>query len=389
MSTIDEREREAAARSIAPVVRLVCEVRLVVLLVAVVSSGHEPWQFAVALPAAFCSYLPARHWARRGGRLSRSELYLAVDTMVASAVVLVFAGSETAFLYAGATVALLGIVAGRTIALIAAGLVGGSVVLSAYSGSQAPDVAIAVVAGLGAASLAVAGHALGDALRAQARAAELLAAERERRTADLERLAVARDVHDSVAGGLAGLVLMATALARKVEREGSSPDVVELAKQVDEASRIAHADTRAVLGQLRQLDPDPVATLGQVCRRWSFVTGTEVQLETTGDGAIDGAVGEDLKAMLTELLENVRKHARATSVHVHLAVDVTGVTLVVADDGVGMPDDVPGASTGHYGLCGLEERARAHGGRVSVASRDGRTEIKVELLSSTRDKVET
>ena len=383
--------RVGLTRAIAPVVRLLCEVRLVVLLLAVVSASTSWWLVAVAVVAAPCSYLPARFWVRQGGRIAASGIYLGLDSAVAIAVVVVFGGSEAALVYGGATVTLVGIVASRAVALICAALLGSTMVLVASVGpaGAAAGLPVVVAAGLGCGVLALAGGALGTALRAQAVAVELLAAERATRTADLERVSVARDVHDSVAGSLAGLVLMTDALERKVQASGVDAATLTLAQQVREASKIAHVDTRAVLDQLRQLDPDPVAALEQVCRRWSIVGGVAAVFNVEGDAPLDGGLSSTLKAMLTELLENVRKHAQASRVDVRLVLASDCVRLTVVDDGRGFETGAPGPAEGHYGLLGLRERAQEAAGTVEIASRPGRTAIDIELRVRADKRVES
>lgn len=383
--------RSQRLEAIAPVVRLLCEVRLVVLVLAVVSASpafSTWWQVGLAVVAAPCSYLPARHWAKQGGRIASSGIYLGLDSVVAITVIVAFDGAETALLYGGATVTLLGVVAGRVIALMGAALLGSAMVgVSVGQAGSAAAIPVMIAAGLGCAALAIAGDALGTALRRQAHTAGLLATERATRTADLERLSVARDVHDSVAGSLAGLTLMTEALHRKVLHETVDDATLLLARQVRDASRIAHVDTRAVLAQLRQLDPDPVATLEQVCRRWSLTGGVATEFATEGDAPLDGALGVAFKAILTELLENVRKHARAQRVEVRLLLGSDHARLTVIDDGVGLDADAPGAAEGHYGLCGLRERAEEMDGSVEVGSRPGRTEITVMLRAGAAERV--
>jgi two-component system NarL family sensor kinase len=97
-------------------------------------------------------------------------------------------------------------------------------------------------------------------------------------------------------------------------------------------------------------------------------------LRTTADGL--------LHRTARELLGNVVKHADATTVTVTLACADGRARLVVADDGVGLPDraleNVLGA--GHIGLASHAARVDAAGGRL-VAARgpDGGTTVTVEL----------
>jgi two-component system sensor histidine kinase UhpB len=57
-----------------------------------------------------------------------------------------------------------------------------------------------------------------------------------------------------------------------------------------------------------------------------------------------------------------------------LKVDAETVTLRVADDGAGMPAELPG---GTAGIAGMRERALLVGGRLSIESRPERgTEVR-------------
>jgi two-component sensor histidine kinase len=92
------------------------------------------------------------------------------------------------------------------------------------------------------------------------------------------------------------------------------------------------------------------------------VLGFRPSLRTTGPVAdLTSDVVTDLLAVLGEALTNVARHARASSVHVDLAVTVDDVTLRVRDDGIGLagaPRDV--------GLADLRRRAAWHGGTLDV-----------------------
>ena len=90
---------------------------------------------------------------------------------------------------------------------------------------------------------------------------------------------------------------------------------------------------------------------------------------------------DDLRAMLLELLENVRRHADARTAQIDIAMSDGRVVLRVSDDGSGFEsnlgcadgslDEVLGA--GHFGLAGIRERAAARGGCavISGASQQG------------------
>jgi signal transduction histidine kinase len=85
-------------------------------------------------------------------------------------------------------------------------------------------------------------------------------------------------------------------------------------------------------------------------------------------------------------LNNVVKHARATQVWLRLRLEAAGLTLIVEDDGQGLPAAGRTTSGGRlssgHGLPNLEKRLAAVGGRCTVRSAPGqgtRVELSVRL----------
>jgi signal transduction histidine kinase len=84
-------------------------------------------------------------------------------------------------------------------------------------------------------------------------------------------------------------------------------------------------------------------------------------------------VEAELLRIAQEALNNVRKHADATTVRLRLTSTDAGVTLVVTDNGCGF--DVGRVGRGGFGLQGMHERTDIIGGRLVLDSRpsDGTT----------------
>lgn len=363
--------------AIGGVVRLLCEVRLAILAIGLVSSIAQGritlLGVLLVVVAAPFSYFPAHSWERRGDLLSRSGILLACD-LVTTVIVLLVIDGELMIVYAAATVGLLGVIVGMRLALVMAIPI--ALTLVAANRSTPGDEMSWAVLGAGAAGvvgMAWAGTALGGALRAQAAVGNELAATQARRAATVERVRIARDLHDTVAGDLAGAVMLSESLARRLERDDASDSARRTADQLVQTIRTALADTRAALGELRRAETSVHEDLVEICERWAVRT----EIACTADvdpriAAVDPELAVDVRAVVLELLENVRRHSGASNASVRIENRGTEVRVEVSDDGRGMAEPEQGAvPDGHFGVIGIAERARARGGAVVRSTPSG------------------
>ncbi|WP_155056475.1 sensor histidine kinase [Streptomyces blattellae] len=188
--------------------------------------------------------------------------------------------------------------------------------------------------------------------------------------ADLRR--IERDLHD---GAQARLVALAMDLGLAKEKLAEDPQAA--ARMVDEA----HGEVKTALQELRDLargihpavltDRGLDAALSAVASRCAVPVQVDVDLVERPAPAIEGIA----YFTVSELLQNISKHSRAT----WAAVDVWRVEnrlmLQVVDNGVGGAD-VSGGS----GLAGLAERLDAVDGILVVDSPvGGPTRVTAEL----------
>lgn len=356
--------------AIGGVVRLLCEVRLAILAIGLVSSiaqgGITLLGVLLVLVAAPFSYFPAHSWERRGDLLSRSGILLACD-LITTVIVLMVIDGELMVVYAAATVGLLGVIVGMRLALVMAIPI--ALTLVAANRSTPGDEMSWAVLGAGTAGvvgMAWAGNALGVALRAQAAVGNELAATQARRAATVERVRIARDLHDTVAGDLAGAVMLSESLARRLERDDASESSRRTAEQLVETVRTALADTRAALGELRRAETSVHEDLVEICERWAARTAIACSAHVDPRvSEIDPELAVDVRAVALELLENVRRHSGARNASVRIEKRETDVLVEVGDDGCGMDEPEQGADPdGHFGVIGIAERARERGGEV-------------------------
>ncbi|MFJ3322745.1 sensor histidine kinase [Curtobacterium sp. NPDC086286] len=194
-------------------------------------------------------------------------------------------------------------------------------------------------------------------------------------TSERERLA--REIHDTVAQNLAGIVMLT---------ERARGDLAaERVDRLDERLTILEESARAALEESRTLVAAGAAgvagdglgaALHRLGERFTRETGVPVTVEAA-DCALDRDAQVVLLRAAQEALANVRAHAHAATARVALHVAADRVGLRVSDDGVGFDASLP---TAGHGLRGLRERLALAGGTCAITSDAGRgTVVEVTL----------
>jgi DNA-binding NarL/FixJ family response regulator/two-component sensor histidine kinase len=186
-----------------------------------------------------------------------------------------------------------------------------------------------------------------------------------------ERARFAREMHDSVGKSLLGIAIAAASLISPT----SPPDPHSLDQRLHDLARLAqHAvsETRSVINNLRE------GALGDAVRcmatAWGIAAGASISLAVAPGSDATEEIGSEIITILHEVLRNVEKHAHATQVQISLCKVAQGISLNVADNGVGFcpPADLRELeSAGRRGLVGIAECAQRVGGVLVIESRPG------------------
>lgn len=216
--------------------------------------------------------------------------------------------------------------------------------------------------------------------------AQLLTQAREAGVLD-ERQRMAREIHDTIAQGLTGVITQLEAAANVKEPS-------ELARHLDNASRLARESLTEARRSVQAILPVPLEksqlpeAIADVATRWSLVSEVPVQLTTTGTvQGLHPEIGVVLLRVVQEALANVARHAQASRVGVTLSYMGDVVTLDVRDDGIGFVppngNGVPvrgGVGRGGFGLTAMRQRVDRVAGQLEVESRPGEgTAISVSV----------
>ncbi len=204
--------------------------------------------------------------------------------------------------------------------------------------------------------------------------AQLMVRAREAGVLD-ERQRMAREIHDTLAQGLAGILTQLQAAEQTLTEPATAgrhlTNATKLARDsLTEARRTVHAVQPAMLAEARLPE-----AIGDVARRWSEVTRIDAVLTTTGDARpLHADVEVTLLRTAQEALANVAKHARASRVGLTLSYMEDVVSLDVRDDGVGFEPATRragGSRNGGFGLAGMRQRVQRLAGNLAIESEPG------------------
>lgn len=189
-----------------------------------------------------------------------------------------------------------------------------------------------------------------------------------------ERQRMAREIHDTLAQGLTGIITQLQAAAHAAD------DPVAWRRHHDAATALARESLTEARRSVHELRPEALATgrlgeaLADVAERWSARHGVAAQVTTTG--TVRPMATEAEVALLRtaqEALANVAKHASAGRVALTLSYLDDQVALDVRDDGRGFDPGRPadGRRDGGFGLVAMRQRIEGLAGTLQIESEPG------------------
>jgi two-component system NarL family sensor kinase len=198
-----------------------------------------------------------------------------------------------------------------------------------------------------------------------------------------ERNRLAREIHDTLAQGLAAITLQletADALAdsRPQRARTAIQRALSLARGNLEEARRSVMDLRAAPLQDRTL-PEALAALvsssnGEEYSKSEGQALVQLRVQPTTDfPTLPARVEVGLYRIAQEALENAYKHAQAAYITLDLQANEEQVHLTIQDDGNGFAPEAAQSSLQqrHFGLAGINERAKLLSGTICIQSESG------------------
>ncbi len=197
-----------------------------------------------------------------------------------------------------------------------------------------------------------------------------------------ERQRMARELHDTLAQGLAGLILQLEAADHHIAT-GNLDKSKEIVQQAMSRARVTLVDARKAIDDLRVELSDPGAFKEAISReveRFKDATGIPCKLSIDASLLFNEEIAEQLYRAISESLTNIARHARASSVKVSIIEQAGQIEVLISDNGIGFDYEKEHARLGHYGLLGIKERVRLAGGQLKINSQPGMgTEMKISI----------
>lgn len=224
-------------------------------------------------------------------------------------------------------------------------------------------------------------YTVGDLLSIAIERARLYARSAEYGAAE-ERNRLAREIHDTLAQGLAAISMQLDTADALLEAGSDAEHVkrtiqqaLALSRKNLEEARRSVLDLRAAPLKGRDL-PDALSVLAKSTTR---ETKIQVDFTITGSGRpLPARLETGLYRIAQEAVTNIVQHSEADRASIQLIIQPDQVKLIIADDGRGFePDKIP---PDRFGLLGLNERTKLLDGHLDLTSSpDSGTRIEVSL----------
>lgn len=214
------------------------------------------------------------------------------------------------------------------------------------------------------------------------------AARNESLTLQAERERMARELHDTLAQGVAGLILQLEAL-KEHQQQNRYPQAQSVLEQAIARARNTLSESRAAIEDLRNEDTDFQKTVEELAEQFGAAgkTDCELYLHLEAENPLPQHIQHHARRVLHEALTNIQKHAQAEAARLSVVQSGSALRLTIQDNGIGFdPQKVP--TRGHFGLQGFQERAQLTNSSYTLVSApdEGTTVEFIFPLDETGDR---
>jgi ligand-binding sensor domain-containing protein/signal transduction histidine kinase len=198
-----------------------------------------------------------------------------------------------------------------------------------------------------------------------------------------ERNRLAREMHDTLIQGCAGVSALLEAHSSLDDSQPSTKE--DLLSCVRAQLRTTINEAREAVWDLRHADGSATSIgpiLGDMTQQVSHEFGVPVEYRVSGKPFdLNQSTAHELLMVVREALHNAIRHGQPSRIQVEIGFEQKEFMVQVRDDGRGFDTAIASSQpNGHYGLVGIQERAKRIGGLLILNSRPGAgTELRLSV----------
>ncbi|MFZ6768088.1 two-component regulator propeller domain-containing protein [Undibacterium sp. Di26W] len=186
----------------------------------------------------------------------------------------------------------------------------------------------------------------------------------------MERERISRELHDTILQTVHALVLQMHVATQKLPAAEPGREAMERA--LDLATNTISEGRDRIRG-LRSRTEDQLDLLAVLREKVNAEQLGTAELATQNSGEIrrlHPVIFEEVLAIICEAIRNAYQHSGASQIEVQMNYGPDGITVIVQDNGRGIPQEIANAGhrAGHWGMIGMQERAKRIGGELSLKS---------------------
>jgi signal transduction histidine kinase len=198
-----------------------------------------------------------------------------------------------------------------------------------------------------------------------------------------ERTRIARELHDTILQSFQGVMMKFQSLTYILDRPAEAREKLEgLLEQGDEAIKEGRNAVRGMRAST-VVKNDLAHALATVGERLAGDSPVDFHVVVEGRSRdLRPILRDEVYRIASEATCNAFRHSGAGQIEIEICYDKKRLRVRVRDNGKGIDAKVLecGGREGHYGLPGMQERARLAGGKLTVLSRlDSGTEVELTL----------
>jgi two-component system, NarL family, sensor kinase len=213
---------------------------------------------------------------------------------------------------------------------------------------------------------------------------------------DEERRRIARELHDSTVQVLSALKINISSL-----RKLAALDSCHSCTLLQQSGELAEQALNEVRTMSYLLHPPILEDFGLEAALSWYADGFRERCGVRVHAEIDpdlGRFSQDLELILfrivQEALGNIHRHSGSPTARILLSRTSTDVTLMVSDEGCGLPKNVVDPEPGSMphvgvGIAGMRERVRQFGGKLEITSTSDGTTVRVVLPVGEQQQIAT